>query len=322
MAATEFDLIERFFSRLSAPRQDIPLGIGDDCALLQVPSDRQLAVSIDTLVEGVHFFPGTDPEALGHKALAVSLSDLAAMGATPAWVTLALTLPSIDLNWLASFCRGFSALAEKYQVALVGGDTTSGPLSVTVQAHGFVTPGQALRRDGAQPGESIYVTGQLGDACLALRVLKGDQVAGPSQTQLQRRLERPEPRLAVGQALAGIATAAIDISDGLKADLGHICQRSGVGAVIELASLPCTAAVREYIHSTADWTVALAGGDDYELCFTLAPGQARQVATLAANFGLDITRIGRIEAGSAVVCVDQNGLEIPMDNGGFDHFSN
>jgi thiamine-monophosphate kinase len=248
----EFDLIRRHFRR-SAARSDVRLGVGDDAALLRVPSGRELAVTMDTLVEGVHFLPDVDPAALGHKALAVNLSDLAAMGAEPAWATLALTLPGIDEEWIARFCAGFFALAERFGVDVVGGDTTRGPRAITVQAHGFVPPGAALLRSAARPGDVVYVTGTLGDAGLAL-LLASDRhdnagagagaIDDADLAALQGRLDRPVPRIAEGIALRGLARACIDVSDGLYADLSHILEESGVGAVLDLGALPLSRSLR------------------------------------------------------------------------------
>lgn len=320
MPNSEFQLIEHYFSRLGVVRPDVPLGVGDDCALLQVPDGKQLAVSIDTLVEGVHFLSGCDAESLGHKALAVNLSDLAAMGAEPAWVTLALTLPGVDEAWLAAFCRGFAGLAQRHQVQLVGGDTTRGPLSISVQAHGFVAPGRALRRDTARPGDLIYVTGTLGDAALALQVLQGGYPAGEHLAVLRQRLERPEPRVAAGLALSGLAGGAIDISDGLLSDLGHICQRSGVGATLQQAAIPLSEPVAAYVRATGDWSMPLAGGDDYELCLIVPASRQAQVEALGPTLGCPLHLIGRIDPGSAIRCLDEAGAPVALNRGGYDHF--
>lgn len=312
MPLSEFNLIERYFSQLTRPRPDVVLGIGDDCALLQVPPGKLLAVSIDTLVEGRHFAPHVDPRALGHKALAVNLSDLAAMGATPAWATLALTLPAADPGWLAAFARGFAEIAQNYAVQLVGGDTTSGPLSISIQVHGFVEPDKALRRDGAKAGDLIYVTGQLGDAALALK---------QKHPSLQRKLDWPEPRLEQGQALVGLASAAIDISDGLLGDLGHICERSGCGAQLHLDQMPISELVASYIQQSGDWNPVLAGGDDYELCVCIPPAQAPQAESIFHQHGWPLTRIGRITRASGLQVLDANGNEHKTTSLGFDHFA-
>ena len=320
-SVSEFDLIRRHFATLTPPRADVLLGIGDDAAILRVPSDRQLAVSVDTLVSGVHFLPSVSPEALGHKALAVNLSDLAAMGAEPAWVTLALSLPEPDEVWLTAFAQGFAALAARYGVALVGGDTTRGPLSITVQVHGFVPDGQAIRRSGARVGDGVYVTGTLGDAALCLRDLLSDPAACGTSRLLRERLERPQPRIEAGQALRALATSAIDISDGLLADLGHILQASGVGARLSLDQLPLSNAFAEWLAASGDWSPALTGGDDYELCFTLSPQHERRIDGMVAELGLAMTRVGTIE--------ETQGLRVRLPDGeiwkggdrGFDHFS-
>ncbi len=317
----EFALIRRYFSQLTHSRADVLLGIGDDAALTRAPSGCLLATSVDTLVCGVHFLETVSPEALGHKALAVNLSDLAAMGAEPAWVTLALTLPRIDDQWLDGFARGFSRLAQAHKVQLIGGDTTRGPLSLTVQVQGFVPEGLALRRDTARVGDDIYVTGTLGDAALGLFRLQHGQTDEPGTGDLVMRLERPQPRVAAGLALRELAHSAIDLSDGLAADLGHILDASGVGARVELAHLPCCVAVADAMRSRGDWSLAVAGGDDYELCLT-APVESRPVlAELSHNLDLPITRIGRVEAEPGLRWYDDAGQPWQPDHGGYDHFT-
>ena len=312
MALSEFALIERFFSRLGASRVDVALGVGDDCALLAPASGEQLAVSIDTLVEGVHFLAGTDPAALGHKALAVGLSDLAACGARPAWATLALTLPAVDARWLEGFAEGFGALAQRHGMALVGGDTTRGPLAVSVQVHGLVPAGSALRRDGARPGDRLYVSGSLGDAGLALR----QRLAGKVPDEdLARRLDRPDPRVSLGLALRGIASAAIDLSDGLASDLGHLLARSGVGATVELEHLPRSAGVA----ATGDWSLPLSAGDDYELCFSVPPGRLADLTKSMADLDVTVHAVGRVEAGEGIRWRLPDGGQLRPD-GGWEHF--
>jgi thiamine-monophosphate kinase len=318
---SEFDIIDRYFAVGPVRRTDVALGIGDDCALLEVPPGHQLAVSIDTLVEGTHFRPGVDPEALGHKALAVNLSDLAAIGADPAWATLALTLPRADEAWLEPFARGFLALAAEFGVQLVGGDTTRGPLSITVQVHGFVEPGRAIRRDGAKPGDLVYVTGTLGDAGLALLAQQGLFVEPGTLGFLRARLDRPTPRLAEGRALAGLASAAIDVSDGLVADLGHICERSGVGATLHLDRLPCSPAVRAYVDETGDWSVPLSSGDDYELCFTVAEARQTEIEALGTRLACSVTWIGTIDRARGLRCIGPGGDLVHQGFGGYDHFA-
>ena len=306
----EFDLIERIRARAIA-RDGVLLGIGDDAALLQVPAGHELAVTADTLNAGVHFPADAAPADIGWKALAVNLSDLASMGARPAWCTLSLSLPGDDTAWLDAFLDGFLGLADTHAVALVGGDTTRGPLSIAVTAMGWVEAGAALRRDGARPGDDVWVTGTLGDAAAAL-VLGGyvpiplDGVAMPvveagNAAALRARLARPAPRVAVGRALAGLAHACVDVSDGLLADLGHICRRSGVGAEIELARLPASPALRAaYADDELRAALQAAGGDDYELCFSAAADAHAVVLRAAATAAVAVTRIGRILPGAGV----------------------
>ena len=315
MPLSEFELIKQFFTHTGSQRDDVAIGIGDDCALLQVPQGELLAVTMDTLVDGVHFLPGTNPEALGHKALAVNLSDLAAMGATPAWVTLTLTLPSSDADWLAAFSRGFADLASRYQIQLVGGDTSRGPLAVTVQAHGLIEPGKALRRDAARPGDRIYVTGVLGDAGLALLALQQG-----NDCTLRDRLERPTPRLEVGKRLTGIAHACIDISDGLIADLGHICTASGVGAELSLELIPLSPQVRDHVATSGDWEIPLAAGDDYELCLTVPPQREAQLHDAVNDLETPLTLIGSIEQEQGIVCRQADGTVLEPLPGCYEHF--
>lgn len=320
MSVSEFQLIEHHFSRIGVARDDVLLGVGDDCALLQVPAGKALAVSLDTLVEGVHFLPGVDPESLGYKALAVNLSDLAAMGAEPAWATLALTLPKVDETWVEAFCRGFAQLANRYRVQLVGGDTTRGPLAISVQVHGFVETGQALRRDGAGIGDLVYVSGTLGDAGLALRAASGDYDPGPHRAALQARLDRPQPRIEPALALRHLASAAIDISDGLLADLGHICQRSACGARLELSSIPLSPALDRFIQEQGDWGVSLASGDDYELCLVVPRNRQGEFERIAAGLETPFIRVGEIEAQPGIRCYDAAGNPLQIGRGGYDHF--
>ncbi len=319
MPLSEFDLIRQYLSPTAA-RADVVLGVGDDCALLATPAGYALAVSIDTLVEGVHFLQGADSESLGHKALAVSLSDLAAMGAQPAWATLALTLPDGDPRWLEAFSRGFARLASAHGVELVGGDLTRGPRAVSVQAHGFVKPEQAMRRGGAAPGELIYLTGSLGDAGLALLGLKGGYVAPEGLSPVRQRLERPRPRVDEGLALCPLATAAIDISDGLAADLGHILEASGVGARVDVEAIPLSPSVSAYVRDTGDWKLPLSAGDDYELCITVPPARRAEVERLGDGFDCGLTRIGIVDAQPGLRWRMGDGRRMELDAGGFDHF--
>jgi thiamine-monophosphate kinase len=322
-AASEFTLIERYFAAQDCQRPDVVLGIGDDGALLLPAAGQHLVVTLDTLVADVHFFADTDPQGLGHKALAVNLSDLAAMGATPAWITLGLTLPRADAAWLARFCQGLFALADRYGVQLVGGDTTHGPGPViSIQAHGFVPPGQALRRDGARPGDVLYVTGTPGDAGLALAAALGTAtVAAEHRPFIQQRLERPEPRMAQGLALRGIASAAIDVSDGLAQDLGHVLRRSGVGARLVVDQLPLSPALLAQADRDAALTLALAGGDDYELCFSVPPDRVAQLERVAADWECRCTRLGVITAQPGLHLLRADGCAFPLQRGGYDHFN-
>ena len=319
MSDTEFDIIRRFFTRQSPEREDVVAGIGDDAALLQVPAGKQLVVCMDTLVAGIHFPEDTPAAAIGHKALAVNLSDLAAMGAEPAWATLSLTLPAPDDDWLAEFSRAFFALAERYDMVLVGGDTTRGPLAVTVQAHGFIPEGQALRRQGAQAGDRIYVTGTLGDAGLAL------QQEGSAGDQLRSRLDFPEPRIATGLALRGHASAAIDVSDGLLADLGHLLEAGQLGASVQVDDLPRSpafvAAVEQSSnHQTLLNELPLSAGDDYELCFTVPATHCGVVEERCAGLPGGCTAIGVIEAMAGIRCTLGNGAAWESGRTGYRHF--
>ena len=326
-APGEFDLIERIRRRVGA-RDDVVLGIGDDAALLAPPPGRQLVVAMDTLNAGVHFPLGTPAADIGWKALAVNLSDLAAMGAAPAWCTLSLSMPEADARWLDGFLDGFSMLAAMHDVALVGGDTTRGPLSVCVTAHGFVGPGRALRRDGARLGDDVWVSGTPGDAAAGL-VLAGIAVAGVDRIDastedrdaLALRLARPQPRVALGAALAGVADACIDISDGLLADAAHIGRASGVALRIDVDALPASAALARSADTDARRLLQAAGGDDYELCFT-APASARDaIDAMARECGVPVTRVGDVTAGEGVRPVDAEGRHWQPARTGYQHFA-
>ncbi len=323
MSLTEFSLIEKYFAAQARTRVDVATGIGDDAAVVDVPAGEQLVVAVDTLVAGVHFPSSATPADIGHKALAVNLSDLAAMGARPYWATLALTLPQADEAWVAEFARGFFLLAERYQVELIGGDTTRGPLCVSVQIHGCVPRGQALLRAGARVGEHIFVSGSLGDAGLALRLLQTQYACAKDQrAALDARLHRPEPRVALGEHLRGLVSAAIDVSDGLLADLGHILECSGVGATVWVDRLPRSAAFRSCVSpQTREWfELPLAAGDDYEICFTAAPEQADALQTLAREYDVPITAIGVIEADAGLRCRNDAGRSFEPARRGYEHF--
>jgi thiamine-monophosphate kinase len=315
----EFALINTFFARQPQTRADVAAGIGDDAALLRPPVGQLLAVTSDLLVAGTHFFPDTDPVSLGHKALAVNLSDLAAMGAEPAWFLLNLTLPRADTQWLEQFCRGMFALAREYNVQLVGGDTARGPLAIAIEAHGFVPENMALRRAGAQVGDQIYVTGKLGDAALALRQLRGElKLAERELAAVKERLDRPIPRVHEGTALRGIAQSAIDISDGLLADLGHILESSQVGARIFLERIPVSNVSRAHLAETG-WGPVLAGGDDYELCCTVPKKHVAALEKLGFACGFHF--IGEIEREPGLRVMDQSGKPYLPQVAGYDHFA-
>lgn len=320
MAVSEFNLIERFFVRDNPARKDVVLGIGDDCALLNVPEGQSLAVSMDTLIEGVHFLHDTAAADVATKAMAVNLSDLAAMGAEPAWVTLSLSIPKVDLGWLQSFSDTLHELLVHYGLQVVGGDTTKGPLSLTLQVHGFVPAQFALRRQGAQPGDLVCVTGPLGDAALGLQVAQHRLSAqGEAREHLLSRYYRPKARVAAGIALRGRASAAIDVSDGLVQDLGHICKASSVGAVINADDVPVSEAARRVTSEDRAIESALTGGDDYELCFTVSEDNFRKVQNALESVGVACYSVGRI-TGKSGVRVMRNGEPLELSRGGFDHF--
>jgi thiamine-monophosphate kinase len=327
---SEFSLIDRFFARRAeaAGRQanDGSLGIGDDCALLAPRPGEMMAISTDMLVEGRHFFPDIDPHALGHKALAVNLSDLAAMGADPQGFTLAFALPQAHEDWLAAFSDGLFELAERYGCDLIGGDTTAGPLNLCITVFGSVPPRLALRRDAAQAGDDIWISGTLGDARAGLGVLRGEWSADAADTATFRRaLERPEPRIPLGLALRGVARAALDLSDGLAGDLLHILQRSHLQAQVTVDAVPRSAALRR-LPEDVQRRCTLAGGDDYELCFT-APVSARAAVEAAGReVNIPVTRIGTINAlesaadSPAIRWLDAAGNPLTLTLQGFDHF--
>jgi thiamine-monophosphate kinase len=317
--ASEFDLITRYFDR---PARSAILGVGDDAALIRPGPGMELAISADMLVAGRHFFPDADPVLLGHKALAVNLSDLAAMAAQPRWALLSLALPEADDAWLAGFAQGFFALAERSGVDLVGGDTTRGPLNLSVTILGEVPAGQALRRDGARVGDDVWVSGELGGAALGLRHLLGEvALPEPDAAACLARLHAPEPRVGLGLALAGVAHSAIDLSDGLLGDLGHILERSCLGAEIELAALPAAAAVAPRLPGPHAMNSLLAGGDDYELCFTAAPDRRDAVLAAGSATGVPVSRIGRIVAEPGLRIRRPDGGLLDMEVTGFDHFA-
>ncbi len=317
----EFELIDHFFKRDTINPSFVKTGIGDDCALLQVPPGQQLAVTTDTLLSGVHFFPDVDPFSLGHKALAVNLSDLAAMGALPQAVTLSITLPDNNEAWLSNFCRGFFQLADQYSVDLVGGDTTSGPLSITVHAMGVVPVGLALRRNSAQVGDGLFVTGTIGDSGLALAHHYGKIQLPAADFQLMaRQLDQPEPRVRQGIVARGLASAAIDVSDGLLADLGHITKQSVVGAEIWVDNVPFSPAAQQFLGEGGDIGLLLTSGDDYQLVFAVPPkNQQVFIEQMAATRCL-VSEIGVIISGQDLI-VKQNGVLLRLEQRGYNHFN-
>lgn len=316
---SEFELIARHFTR---PATSARLGVGDDAALLGPQPGMELAVTTDMLLAGRHFLPDDDPARLGHKTLAVNLSDLAAMGAQPRWALLALALPEADEDWLAAFSRGFFALAQRHGVELVGGDTTRGPLNLCVTLLGEVEAGRALTRTGARPGDEIWVSGSLGGAALGLAHRLGQvQLPSHSAEACLERLHAPEPRVALGRALLGVASAAIDVSDGLLADLGHLLARSGVAAVVDFGRLPAHPAVAARPSDPVARRCLLAGGDDYELCFTAPPARAGDVEAAARAAGVAVTCIGHIQAGEGLQLLGADGVPMPIVEHGYDHFA-
>ncbi len=331
--AHEFDVIDQFFKPLSQSKQmqfPLDIGIGDDGAVLCCRPDSQLVVVTDTLIEGVHFLQETDPYDIAWKGLAVNLSDLAAMGAIPAFFSLALTLPRSLLGsknsqaWLESFSQGLSDLATQYDIALVGGDTThADQLSMTITAHGWVETGQAITRSGAQPGDDIYVSGTIGDGGLGLRLLQSSKHSSShlADHSAINKLNRPQPRVTLGRALQSVATSAIDISDGLLADLSHILQMSDVGAVVETSDIPISEAMRQYLTEMDDWAFPFRCGDDYELCFTVPRSKAGLVARISDALALPLTRIGQMSQDCGGLLLEKGGQPVTLDQAlGFEHF--
>ena len=325
----EFDLIEMIKARCGSSRSDVRIGIGDDAAVVAVPTDHELVICTDTLVAGVHFPLATDPSDIGWKSLAVNLSDLAAMGAEPAWATLALTLPSADADFVARFAEGFTSLAARFEIALIGGDTTRGPLTITVTTLGLLPVGQAILRNGACVGDALFVTGTLGDAAAGLHSLQSfDESAtlpmptpSAASKALINRLNRPQPRVEAGIALRGLASACIDVSDGLLADLGHVAAASNVGVEVEEDGLPGSAALFEGFDIEICRTFQMTGGDDYELAFTIAESRVDELNEVMANAGCTIARIGRIVEQGGVRVIDRNGQIKVMRTKGWEHFT-
>jgi thiamine-monophosphate kinase len=317
----EFELIRHFFSEQVIKRKDVVLGIGDDCAIVS-PAERQnIAITTDTLVAGVHFPHETSARAIGHKSIAVNLSDLAAMGAEPTWLSLAITMPQVNLKWIEEFCLGVFELCEYYNVQLIGGDTTQGPLSITVTAQGLIPVNKHLTRSGAKAGDWIYVTGEVGDAALALKhILHEVNIAPEYRESVQRSLDFPTPRILAGQALRGYASAAIDLSDGIISDLGHLCTASQVGANIILDHLPISQALRATVGTEKAFEMALTGGDDYELLFTVSEDNKVGIETALANSSNTITCIGQINR-SEKITTTLNRKAVAVKTKSFEHFS-
>ena len=323
MACGEFSLIARYFDRVRSSRLDVETGIGDDCALLNIPDKQTLAISTDTLVAGNHFLTDIDPADLAYKALAVNLSDLAAMGADPAWLTLAITLPEVDVRWLETFSDSLFDLLNYYDMQLIGGDTTRGPLSMTLGIHGFVPAGRALKRSGAKPGDWIYVTGTPGDSAAGLAILQNRlQVAdeGDREYLLKRHL-RPTPRILQGQALRDLASSAIDLSDGLISDLGHIVKASACGARVDLDALPWSGAMTRHVEPEQALRWALSGGEDYELCFTVPELNRGALEVAMGQLGVAFTCIGQMSADVEGIHFMRDGTSVTFDWKGYDHLA-
>ncbi|MCG6937738.1 MAG: thiamine-phosphate kinase [Gammaproteobacteria bacterium] len=322
MNNSEFDVIQKYFT-FPNTRNDVILAVGDDCACVTVPENRQLLITTDTLISGVHFPEDTSPEDIAYKSLMVNLSDLAAMGAKPAWVTLAISLADINDSWLQAFSSQFSSLLSRYNISLIGGDTTRGKLSITVQAMGLAESGKILRRDQAKTGDYVFVTANIGDAAVGLHVIL-NQLADQKLLPCVNRLNRPEARVDFASELTSYSRCAIDISDGLVADLGHIVKASCCGAKIMLADVPLSPAVRYYFEhyhkGSIDWSMVLTRGDDYELCFTVGRDDVSAVKALAQKHQLKVTCIGEITVPAELLFIDENDKPVNFSNTGFKHF--
>lgn len=317
----EFELINQYFKSTTVQRDDVLLGIGDDCAILSPPPGKQLAVSTDTLISGIHFPENTSAQDIGYKALAVNLSDLAAMGAEPAWASLAISLPNADESWVSEFMLGFNQLASKYNVALIGGDTTRGPLSITVSVTGFLDTTKSLKRCNAKVGDVIFVTGNLGDARMGLEALLGNISLSSQDTKnyFLACLNRPEPKLTIGQLLTNYPVAAIDLSDGLLADLNHICIASSTGASIQLDKIPLSKQLLNVCNNEPNWAMICNAGDDYELCFTCSPENIEDLSCDLKQFNIEIFAIGEIDNSTGVTCYLE-GKAYSEVGSGYNHF--
>ncbi|MBQ4812989.1 thiamine-phosphate kinase [Pseudoalteromonas luteoviolacea] len=319
----EFELINHYFKGRGITRRDVAIGIGDDCAVVEVPENCQLAVTTDTLVEGVHFFPDIPPRALGHRVLAVNLSDLAAMGAEPTWVSIGLTLPDVNMTWLEQFTEGMHEIAEYYNVQLIGGDTTQGPLTITICAKGIIPKGKALTRSGANVGDWIYLTGQVGDAALAIESRKRGIELSPEQAKrVTEKLHYPKPHVAAGQVLRGLATACIDVSDGLLADLQHILNHSTVGADIDVASVPISDDLKSIEDQALIDMLSLSYGDDYQLLFTVNDSNRSAVEARLSQYGVEAKCIGQITSNVGNIELLKHGEKyILPEQIGYEHFN-
>jgi len=319
----EFELINQYFKSTTAQRDDVLLGIGDDCAILSPPPGKQLAVSTDTLISGVHFPINTSAQDIGYKSLAVNLSDLAAMGAQPAWASLAISLPDADESWVNGFMQGFNQLAAKYNIALIGGDTTRGSLSITVSVTGFVDAAKSLKRSNAKAGDVIFVTGCLGDARLGLESILGNVSIANQDTKryFLACLNRPEPKISIGQLLTNYCVAAIDLSDGLLADLNHICVASSTGASIHLDKIPLSRQLLNVCNNEPDWAMICNAGDDYELCFTCPAENVSALVSDLNKYDIEVFPIGEIDNSYDVTCY-LNNAEYLQTGSGYNHFSN
>lgn len=318
----EFDLIHTFFASQSSARDDVVVSIGDDAAVVNVPPGMQQVLTTDVLVAGTHFLAEADPVGIGHKSLAVNLSDLAAMGAAPSWFTLNLSLPEVNTSWLQGFCRGLFGLANQWDISLVGGDTVRGPLTIGIQAGGVVPTGEAMLRSGAKVGDRVYVTGTLGDAGVALLHQRGTlPLAAADLATVRSRLDSPIPRLSEGLALRDLASSCIDISDGLLSDLGHVATASKVGARIMLERLPVSTVYRTYFEQLGGWDTAITAGDDYELCFTIPGPRQTDFERLSARWQCGATYIGDIDTEPGVRVVDRTGADHKPSTGGYEHFA-
>jgi thiamine-monophosphate kinase len=315
---TEWQLIERYFLDLGAARPDVILGIGDDAALLRVPPQHELVLTTDALIQDVHFLSDAPPRSLGHRALAVNLSDIAAMGATPTWALLSLNMPRADEAWLREFSSGFGALANQHGVALVGGNLGRGALSITVQLAGVVPAGLSLRRDRARAGDDIYVSGSIGDAAQGCALAHDRAAIDADDRFLLQRFDYPTPRVELGQALRGVASACIDVSDGLYADLARVLAASGCGAQLQVEQLPLSAALRR-VRGQAAWEAGLQGGEDYELCFTAAPSEAATIAGISTHPGQAVACIGQVRTDAGITLKSGNSV-MQFSASGFDHF--